>query len=98
MKNQSMVISLIALLILLTGCAQPRQPPTGKTAIVQFRRDALGSASNIPVSPATGSINGAKVCLTGKLLTVNEEWIVLEYEKQKHWIPRDVVLLIKVIK
>jgi hypothetical protein len=96
MKTYFMIISLLTLLIVFTGCDRPSQPPTGANVIVQFRRDALGSANARPISPTTGSMNGARVFLGGKLLTVNEEWIVLEHEKQEHWIPKDVVLLITV--
>jgi hypothetical protein len=96
MKKYFIIISLLTLLIIFISRDGSSQPPTGEYVIVQFRRDALGSANARPISPTTGSNNGARVFLGGKLLTVNEEWIVLEHEKQEHWIPKDVVLLIAV--
>ena len=96
MKKYVIIISLLALLIVFACCGRPSQPPTGENVIVQFRRDALGSAHGLPVSPTTGSRNGSDVCLSGELLSVNEEWIVLGNGRKEHWIPRDVVLLIEV--
>ena len=90
-------MSLTATAIILTGCSKPDQPPIGKEVIVQLRRDALGSGQT-PIGPTVGNINGVKVFLSGKLVSVNEEWIVLEYDKQKHWIPVQAVLLIKINK
>ena len=96
MKKCVIIISLLALLIVFTGCDRSSQPPTGKKVFVQFRRDYLGGAHALPISPVTTSINGATVCIKGKLLTVNEEWVVVENRKQEHWIPKNVVLLITV--
>lgn len=98
MKMNYVFAALVAVTILLSGCGRPGQPPTGKNVTVQFRRDALGSAHTLPISPTTDSQNGAKVSLQGKLIKVNEEWVVLEYQKKKHWIPRDAVLLIRINK
>lgn len=94
-KEQYISIGLLTVVFLLSGCSQPTQPPTKKNVKVQFRRDALGGAHTLPISPNTDSINGAQVSLSGKLLTVNDEWIVLEHNKRNHWIPRDAVLLIR---
>lgn len=98
MKRKYVLIGLLAIGPVLSGCSGSDQPSTGKSVTVQFRRDALGSAHTLPISPTTDSINGAMVSLRGKLLKVNEEWVVLEYQKQKHWISRDAVLLIRVHK
>jgi hypothetical protein len=106
MKMQYLFMSLIAATI-LTGCDRPDQspeydrpdqPPAGEYVTVQFRRDALGSAHTLPISPITGSINGAKVCLSGELVSVNGEWIVLEHNEQEFWIPKHAVLLIQINK
>jgi hypothetical protein len=96
MKKYFIIISLLTLLIIFISWNGHSQPPTGEEVIVQFRRDALGSAHPYPVSPRIERINGVTVSLSGELLTINEEWVVLKNKKQKYWIPRDVVLLIKV--
>lgn len=98
MKKLHLAISLTVMTMILSGCGRPSQPPTGKNVTVQFRRDALGSAHSLPISPTTDSINGARVSLTGKLIIINEEWVVLDFEKNKHWIPRDAILLIRINK
>ncbi len=100
MKSTSrMLIPLVlfAATVLLAGCSgAPDRPSKAKWATVQIRRDLLGAGGNLPISPTTGSFNGADVCVTGKLLKVNEEWVVLERDKQEIWIPRENVLLIQI--
>ena len=70
-------------------------PPLGENCTVQFRRDALGSAANLPVSPLTGSINGAETCVIGKLRSFSGEWVVVERAADTLWIPKAVVLLVQ---
>ena len=82
--------------ILLSGCgSEPEQPPVGKTVTVQFRRDALGSGQT-PVPPTTDTMNGARVSLTGELVEASSQWFVVKFGGEDHWIPRAMVLLIKV--
>jgi hypothetical protein len=63
-----LVISAVMLMaMIMAGCggAPPKtadgHPPLGEYCTVQFRRDALGAGSNLPVPPTTGSINNAEV-------------------------------------
>ena len=72
-------------------------PEAGAYCTVQFRRDALGASRDLPVPPTTGSINGAEVCVSGKFSKMNENWVVLtESNGGEIWIPRSMILLIKV--
>jgi hypothetical protein len=71
------------------------RPPIGKNCNVQFRRDALGAAASLPVSPLTSSINGATTSVSGKLKAVSKDWIILERGNEEIWIPKGVVLLIQ---
>ena len=72
-------------------------PKAGAYCTVQFRRDALGASADLPVPPTTGSINGAEVCVSGKFSKMNEDWVVLtEGNGGEIWIPRSMILLIKV--
>lgn len=97
MKRLTM-ITILATVAVVSGCgpSSDKQPPTGKSVTVQFRRDALGSAHTLPVPPTTDSQNGAQVSLSGKLALVNTDWVVLKHSERDHWIPRDAVLLIRV--
>ena len=65
-----------------TGCnsavASSTGPQRGVQCTVQFRRDALGAAASLPISPMTGGINGADTALSGKLIGTTDEWIILE--------------------
>jgi len=73
----------------------------GKNCTVQFRRDALGGAANLPVPPTTPSINGATVAIQGKLIAVSHEAILLSSDGDKYvqgkqlWIPKSSILLIQ---
>ena len=73
--------------LLTTGCNQEIKHSNkiaplsyeliGKNVTVQFDRNALGAAHNLPINPLTGSINGAEVSISGKVEKIDEEWIVL---------------------
>jgi len=73
----------------------------GEHCVVQFRRDALGAAANLPVPPQTGTINGADVASGGKLVSVEGDAIVIaepvqgtETTKQV-WIPNHSILSVE---
>ena len=74
----------------------------GEICTVQFRRDALGSGATLPVSPTTGSINGAEVAVGGKLVAVEGDGIVIEglppHQANTYWIPFHAILLVEVPK
>lgn len=74
-------------------------PPLGKQCTIQFRRDALGAARDLPVPPTTDSVNGAGTSVHGKLIRSDEEWLVLQIGKgeasRETWIPKQLVLLIQ---
>jgi hypothetical protein len=87
-----------------TGCEQRSlaaiggsvAQPKGKVCTVQLRRDALGSAAASPVPPLTGSINGVQVAITGKVLVMDSEWVMVATEKDGTiYIPKEVVLLVQ---
>jgi hypothetical protein len=103
MKRTGIFSILILVGGLLSGCIQqpPEQPPVGSDVVVQFRRDALGSATANAVPPTTSSINGAAVCLYGKLIKVNNDWVVLTRSGgggREYWIPQETILLIEVTR
>ena len=77
------------------GNAEAPALQTGKACTVQFRRDALGAAANLPVSPTTHSINGAETCVMGTLKRATAEWVVIEKNAKEIWIPKSVILLIE---
>lgn len=91
---------------LLGGCgggvsaASPTQPLVGLQCEVQFQRQLLGAAADLPVSPTTNEINGAATSVSGILKHVGAEWIVLERTSasptsEELWIPRSAVLLLR---
>ena len=112
-KCQIIIAAVLAVLIVGIACwyvYQPMGPKPGTICTVQFRRDALGAGANIPVSPLTNIADGAAVSVSGKLIAVNREAILLEWENrdsiihkneiptyQVHrlWIPKSSILLIQ---
>ncbi len=96
--NWIRIIGASLLLVSIPACRKsPAQdPPTGTSVTVQFRRDALGSAHNLPISPTTDRQNGAQVSMAGELKAIDSDWVVLKARGTDYWIPRSVVLLIKV--
>jgi len=106
MKVLIPILSLgLALFLLLVGCGggqrvEPLGPiahKLGKPCNVQFRRgDALGGGSNLPVSPTTGSINGAEVALSGTLVSLGDGWVVVSSANNKEYhIPVGSILMIE---
>ena len=101
------LISLLAITG-LSSCDKPQSArksiladSIGKDCVVQFNRNSLGAAANLPVPPMTSSINGADVCVSGKLTQVGDKGIIIERTKgvaavnQKLWIPEASILLIE---
>jgi hypothetical protein len=84
---------------LLTGCGKPAPDPAkalvGKHVTIQFRRDALGGAATLPVSPFTTNINGADTSASGKVERVEGNWLVIKRGGNLAWIPREVILAIE---
>lgn len=93
----------IVFFALLAGCGhQPESPLSaniGDYCTVQFRRDALGAASL--VAPTTGSINGALVAESGRLVKATPDWIVItgvdtQGQKIERAIPTHAILFVQV--
>jgi len=92
------ITALILSLFVAAGCERKGHnvPKRGSYCTVQFRRDALGAAADLPISPTIGFISGANVCVTGKFSRMDEDWVILTEGKDvETWIPRSVILLIK---
>jgi hypothetical protein len=84
----------------LTGCdhataADRPASSSGKSCTVQFRRDALGAASSLPISPMTGGINGADTAISCTYKSTREDWVIVERAGKELWIPKSVILLIE---
>jgi hypothetical protein len=97
---------VVATLLAFAACSKSGGPAEsqflkqhiGEQCVVEFRRDALGSAAPLPVSPKTDSINGADVVQVGKLAAVEGRGLILEEtgaQPVKFWIPYPVILSVK---
>lgn len=88
--------------VLVVGCGSDNaaggkaELPIGQQCEIQFRRDALGQGAELPTSATTGNINGATVNISGTLVSATAEWVVIKKDNDSLWIPRAVVLLIRV--
>jgi hypothetical protein len=100
---RNILLLFVVAVLVITGCHQGKQSSKSSTELeigteylVQIRRDMLGAGAPQPIPPLTGNINGADVCVGGKLSKIDDEWIVLEQGNEKVlWIPRQSVLLIE---
>ena len=90
------VLSMSDLLKSSQAAEQTRRYAVGKNCTVQFRRDALGAAASLPISPNTGSINGAETAVSGTIKQVDGEWFVIERNSRELWIPKTVILMVEV--
>ena len=79
-KHGKIVAVILVILIVGAICWHVHPRPSGLKVgtvyKVQFRRDALGGSAL--VSPQTDNYNGADVCITGTLIAVYHDAILLE--------------------
>lgn len=67
--------------------------PTGSLCTVHFCRNYLGMASENPISCNVNGYNGADLTLTGRLVSLDDQWLVLSRgQNLQSWIPRNVIL------
>lgn len=95
---------LAAITVCVVGCKDRSQKDAlsekvNSSCTIYFNRAVLGGTSANIVPVKVNSINGAEVSLSGTLIKVTPEWIVLEYYldnnlkmKRNAWIPRSVIL------
>ncbi len=97
---RKMMLFWASLAALASGCGSPpaeASPLAGKIGAqcsVQFRRNALGAAANVPVPPTTDAFNGAEVKVVGKLTRVSSDWIVISDGTKEYVIPKEAILLL----
>lgn len=96
------VVVAVAVLGVLarSGAAQPRGGAggTNQLATVQVRHDLLGIEADAGVMIDDAQLAG-RASVTGKLLSINDEFVVLEMEHNHEvWIPRENVLLIRILR
>ena len=97
------ILTYVGLLGLVCGCnsSPPDEdsllkPRIGTRCRVQFRRDALGTAASLPVSPMTGETNGASVTIDGTLTQVGGRWIVIrDNSSGEFFVSRESVLMLE---
>lgn len=76
------------------GSEESFNPPLSGT--VYFRSDVLGKTEGNPTPVLTDNLNGAQVSLSGKLVELRSDAVILLYgESQRRvWIPRENVLAV----
>lgn len=101
---KSILFALITLLA-FTGCIKQLKEDNqmgypilskeiGSEVTVFLKRNELGMAANLPLSPSSSGINGAGATLNGKLLKVNENGILISLYNSDHsaWVPLHSIL------
>ena len=66
----------------------------GKECRVQFRRDALGMSSATGVAP-TQDYRGL-TSINGRVVDLNDQWVVVQQQNKRYVIPHAAILLIDV--
>ena len=99
MKWITGLIVLVAVGCATAGCSSAKgkafSDKVGQHCTVQFRRDHLGGAADLPVPPTADSINGAAVSLSGTLSGTKEDWVVLTLQNNKSiWISTSSILTV----
>ncbi len=101
---RSVTVFVLGMAFVLCGCTNsptaveqtPLAGKIGQNCTVQFRRgDGLGAGGSVPVPPTTNAMNGADVCVSGKLQTVGGGWVVVEAINKEYCIPRESILMIE---
>ncbi len=106
MRNLAIGVCVVVLLMLV-GCDQ--EPPEGLSSselakwigediTVHFRRDALGAAADLPVSPTVDTHNGVRMSMSGELQSVGPMGIAIQVATTpviQYWIPREAILCIR---
>ena len=106
-NNKYIILLCLILSALLSGCDSPSENKAssdalsqmvGETVLVQFRRDALGDVSGGtgPFPDSGGLEKGSSTTLVGKLTKAESSAIVVEANGGPNWIPREVILLVRV--
>jgi hypothetical protein len=72
-----------------------RSGQAGKPCVIQFRRDALGAAASLPISPLVQGINGASTSVSGTYQGESGDWISVRVDTGTVWIARSSILLIE---
>ena len=68
-------------------------PPVGSACDVHVHRNLLGVASDTPISIESGTYNGADLFISGYVVKMDHEWLVLKVDDNtEKWIPRNVIL------
>ena len=102
--NRCASLAAIASLVLVTGCSgEAEGPPVGANCTIQLRRDLMsGTGDKTRIGGVTGAIthydtiNNARTSVSGKLTKANKAWLVVQSDDGVIWIPRSVVMYVKV--
>jgi hypothetical protein len=96
---KSLSAAALFAVVMCAGCNTAPDPLASSKirqhCVVQLRRDALGSAAPVPVSPETENMNGAEVAIGGTLKRVQADWILIGTEKVEYAIPMRSILCMK---
>jgi uncharacterized lipoprotein YehR (DUF1307 family) len=93
-------VAALAATLSLTGCDKATAADSsgtfaGRPCTVQFRRDALGAAASLPISPMTGGINGADTAISCTYKSTTTDWVIVYRAGKEVWIPKSVILLVE---
>jgi hypothetical protein len=72
--------------------------PIRKHAAIHVRRDMLSGEPLLPVGPTEDRVRGVEISVRGVVRQINDDWIVLERDRNFAYVPRKNVLVMEVDK
>lgn len=100
-------LCVVGLIVIVFGFAPQPVSKTGQSAsvlsdkigysiVAYLRHDSFHHESNVPMQPTNGKVHGPDISVTGKLIGVDKEGVLIEDAslRKVYWIPRDVILYI----
>ncbi len=70
----------------------------GKQATIHVRRDFLAGEPLLPIAPTDDRVRGAEISVRGVLRSIDDNWVVLERERNFAYVPRKSVLVMEIAK
>ena len=99
MKILKLIIAVLIIGVLLSSCSWRHSISMRffkhKPCTVQFKRNLLGSTNALPVSSTTTGISSVDGLLTGNLMRIEKDAVVVSTKDKVFWIPRDSILYIE---
>lgn len=93
-------LALVSPFFAFSGCAPSQRIDralmglVSKKCTVFFRHDVLGKAGSVPSSFEANRVDGADVSVSGKFVSASDDWVIIESDSKRLYIPKSNVLFV----